>query len=344
MVHSKSKSPPPGSFILKGEVKQKNQIINAFRYSENDFEEINEWRSDSRPSKKDIVWINLEGMGSVKKVAELAAYNGAHKLQVEDILSFNHRPKAEIIENTLLFIYKRLELKENLDLEIEQISLLLRENTLISFQEVTGDSFDHLRKAIIDPISMIRTKGANYLFYRMIDSIVDSYFQITDDLEEQLSIQENLILNDDHDTDLTKVIQIKKAIYQVKKNVRPLREANIELKSMTELNVENMDVFLTDLNDHLNHILDQCDSITDSATNVISIYHSNSGNRLNEIMKRLTIVSTIFIPLSFLAGLYGMNFVNMPELQYYAGYPILIGIMIVVAVSIYIYMKRSNWF
>ena len=334
---------PPVTLLHHGAVLQENYVLDTFQYT------IDQCQRHTivppfEATAKENFWINIEGLGTIDKVAELAKLADAHKLQVEDILNFNHRPKADIINDTLLFIFKRFDINEHMELDTEQISILLKGNILISFQERSGDSFNHLREALTDKESFIRKHPVNYLFYRMIDSITDSYFEITDHLEDQLAELEDRIIADDPQVDLSDIVQIKKTTYQVRKHVRPLREANMDLKKVDFLTDKTMEVFFNDINDHLTHILEQCDGIIDSATNLISIYHSNSGNRLNEIMKRLTIVSTIFIPLSFLAGLYGMNFKNIPELNTEYGYPILIGAMLVIAISIYIYMKRSRWF
>ena len=329
--------------IHGGEVIQENSHLDVIEYSQFKYSKCHTI-PEHISRLRNQYWINLEGLGSIEEVNQLANIAKAHKLQIEDILNFDHRPKVESINGTLLLIFKRFDLNEQLALNTEQISLLLRENKLVSFQERSGNSFDHIRKTLDDPTSYLRGQNITYLFYRMIDSIADSYFEITDELEDRITDLENWVIGDDPRVDLAQILQIKKTTYVMRKHIRSMCEVIMDLRQTEHFNMDQMDVFFTDVNDHLSHILEQCDHIMEATARVISIYHSNSGNRLNEIMKRLTLVSTIFIPLSFLAGLYGMNFSHMPELNAPYGYPILLGVMALIAVLIYRFMKRSRWF
>ena len=232
--------------------------------------------------------------------------------------------------------------KKSDEIEYEQISFILGEGYLITFQEKTGNIFNNLQERIENGIGKLRNKKENYLMYALFDIIVDNYFLILENFEERIEALEEKIVNNPSQKIIEEIISLKKEISKFKRNVIPIKEILIKISNIDYFD-ESMNIYLKDLHDHSTIIYESIEIIYNRSNDLIQLCHSSIGNSMNEIMKILTTISTIFIPLSFLAGLYGMNFKYMPELSWEYGYYFILGLMFIVVAGMILYFKRKNW-
>jgi magnesium transporter len=270
---------------------------------------------------------------------------------MEDILNVGHSPKLEDHEQYIFMISKMLEYNsETRRIVSEQISFILGKNYLITFQEKEGDVFNVIRDRLRTGKARVRKLGADYLMYRLLDSIVDHYAVILLQLDEQMEEIEDELLDDPDQGTMEEIYRFRKQVNKLRRSVVPLKEIiyNIE-KNIHPLINKSSIIFIKDLGDHVKSAIDTVDNYKEQVTNMIEIYRSSSGLKLNEIVKVLTIISTIFIPLTFIVGVYGMNFntnvspFNMPELNWYLGYPVVLGFMLFVAVVLLIIFRKKDW-
>jgi magnesium transporter len=269
---------------------------------------------------------------------------------MEDILNTKQRPKVEFFPDYVFITSKMVKLDQNRMGDIEQVSLILGKGFVISFQEWKGDVFDPIRDRIRTHRGKIREKGADYLAYALIDSIVDNYFPVLGSLSDEMDRIEENLRKDLKEKDLKRIHSIRRSIVSLKRAIWPLREGVSNLmREDSPLISEEVHPFLRDIYDHTIQVMDNVDSMRDVSTGLMELYMSLSSNRMNEIMKVLTIIATIFIPLTFIAGIYGMNFntdsspLNMPELEWYFGYPLALLVMLMMSIGMVIYFKRKRW-
>lgn len=338
---------PPGTLIHIGKVKTEKVNITAINYNVDDFNQF-EYSLEECLQFKDsnkFYWINIDGLQNTEVIDKVGKQLNLHPLLLEDILNTNQRPKVEEFDNYLFLSLKMLGISKRGDKIIsEQVSFVLGNNWLLSFQEQQGDVFDVIRTRLRENKGVIRKKGIDYLFYSLIDAIVDNYFFVTEHFSDKIEILEEQILHNPSQESLQKIQKLKRLLMNFRKSIIPLREAVASLqKYNVELIKESTFRYLRDVYEHLIHLSDSLESHRDMLASIMDLYLSGVSNKMNEVMKVLTIIATIFIPLTFIAGVYGMNFENMPELHWNFGYFIIWGIMIIVAVVMINYFKRKKW-
>lgn len=296
--------------------------------------------------KPTVTWINIDGLRQVDILERLGACYGIHPLVLEDILT-DQRPKIEDYESYIFIVLKMVyydEKKEEDTIDFDQVSLIFGPNFIISFKEKEVDVFDPIRERLRTGKGRIRRLGTDYLAYSMIDAIVDHYFVIMEKLGERFEdIEDAVVANPDPST-LPEIYNLKRDMLFLRKSVWPLREAISKMQRLdSPLISEATKIYLRDVYDHTIQVIENIETFRDMSASLLETYLSSLSNRLNEIMKVLTIISTIFIPLTFITGIYGMNFEYMPELKSSWGYPAVVTILLVAALIMLVYFRRRSW-
>ncbi|MDD3627801.1 MAG: magnesium/cobalt transporter CorA [bacterium] len=340
---------PPGTMVYTGEEKTEKIKISYMDYNDGNFNEglIENPDACRKYTKPDTVsWINVDGIHRTEIIEKIATCFGLHPLIMEDLVNIRQRPKLEDYGDYIYLVLRMLEFNEKDD-EIlsEQVSIIFGEGFVLSFQENEGDVFDIIRERIRSNKGKIRRMTSDYLVYSLIDSIIDNYFLILEKLSDKIEdLEEELLTNPSPET-LLKIHQMKGAIIELRRSVWPLRELISNFQKMEKKNFSKDTAFyLRDVFDHTIQIIDTIETLRDILAGLTDIYLSTVSNRMNEVMKILTIIATIFIPLTFIVGVYGMNFKYMPELGWEYGYPMTWGIMIAVFLIMVLYFKRKKWF
>ncbi len=339
---------PPGTLIHIGERKTEKVRIRILDYDEAQFEEEEaKTIEESFPfkDKPTVTWINIDGIHQVEIIEKLGNYFGLHPLLLEDILNTEQRPKMEDYGDYIFIVLKMLYLGEaNNEIEAEQVSLILGSNFVISFQERGRDVFEPVRNRIRNAKGRIRKAGADYLAYTLLDAIVDNYFIILESLGETMEETEEQLTTNPNPETLQLIHALKKEMIFLRKSIWPLREVISGLERCeSSLIHESTGAYLRDVYDHTIQIIDTVESFRDMISGMLDIYLSSISNKMNEVMKVLTIFASIFIPLTFVAGVYGMNFSFMPELKWQWGYFGILGVMALVGISLVVYFKRRKW-
>ena len=338
---------PPGTLIYSGEEKAYKPKISLIDYSETSFQETEIKNIKECFPFKDtptITWINIDGVHDTSIIEKLGNHFELHPLIMEDIVSTQQRPKMEEYNKYIFIVLRMLHFNSKEELISEQVSLVLGSNFVISFQESIGDVFQPIRERISKGKGRIRKMGADYLAYALIDAIVDNYFIVLEKLGDTIeSIEDDLIQKPSPHV-LQTIHTLKREAISLRKSVWPLREVISSMdRSEATLIRKATRLYLRDVYDHTIQIIDTIESLREMVSSMLDIYLSSVSNRMNEIMKVLTIFAAIFIPLTFSAGIYGMNFANMPELGWRWGYPAVLISMAVVAAALLYYFKRKNW-
>ena len=345
---SKKAGFPPGTLVHIGEKKSETPKITIMDYDEANFQE-KEIKTIEEcflfKDKPTVTWINIDGLHQIEILEKLGECYGLHPLVLEDILNTDQRPKMEDYGDYIYIVLKMLDQghKSN-EIVTEQISLILGPNFVFSFQEKEGDVFDPIRERIRNGKGRIRKMGGDYLAYALLDSIVDNYFIILEKLSEKIEyLEEKLITRPTPET-LQTIHHIKREMIFLRKAIWPLREVIGGLeRNESSLIEESTKIYLRDIYDHTIQTIDTIETFRDMVSGMLDIYLSSVSNRLNSVMKVLTIIATIFMPLTFLAGIYGMNFKYMPELEWRWGYPAIWLIMIGIGIFMLVYFKKKNW-
>ena len=291
-----------------------------------------------------ITWINVNGLDDIDSIVKLAKTYQIHNLTLEDILNTEHRPKVEEFEDYIFIIAKDITWDAEKGPEYEQISIILTKNTVITFQEHKGDCFDSIRKRIEINAGRIRKMGSDYLAYTLLDSMVDEYFKTLDQLGQRLDDFENQAVDETGRQFLKRLQSIKQQVLALRRIIWPLRESISTLQRLdTELISEELHPFLKDLYDNILQIDETIENYRELIVSIMEVNLSSVSNRMNEVMKVLTIISTIFIPLTFVVGVYGMNFRYMPELEQPLGYPLVWAVMVLIALGMIAFFKRRHW-
>jgi len=292
----------------------------------------------------DVNWINVDGLQDKEVVVKLGAHFCLHSLLIEDILS-DHTPKAEEFDDHLFFTMKMLHSIKNGKIDYEQISFVLGKDFLLSFQEKEGDLFGPFRERIKQASGRVRSRKADYLLYRLIDIIVDNYYTVLDEVGQQIEIVEDDIYKNPTDKEFQKIQKIKKELIYLRKALYPLRDALSKLiKDESGFIEPQTERYFADVYDHVVHLIDSLDTYKDLTSSLMDIHINTMNTRMNEVMKVLTIISTIFMPLTFIVGIYGMNFHNMPELSSSWGYPSVMIFMAIIVFGMIRYFKYKKWF
>lgn len=290
-------------------------------------------------------WINVDGIHQLDIIEKLGTYYHLHPLALEDVVNTEQRPKLDDYEDNLFVVLKMFFYHEDTHvLEVEQVSLFVKEQLVISFQERPGDAFNPVRERLKNGKGKLRKQGADYLAYALIDAIVDQYFVIMERLGERVEdVQEELISNPNTQT-LQEIHKLKREMLFLRRSVWPLREViNNLLRGESPLVSKNTMIYLRDVYDHTIQVIDAIETFRDMLSGMVDVYLSSVSNRLNEVMKVLTIIATIFIPLTFITGIYGMNWHYMPELEWHWGYFTVLGVMAAIAIGMLIYFRRKKW-
>lgn len=340
---------PPGSLVYVGDKKPEEPLITIIDYDEIEFHEVEtENAEDTFPYRdtKNVSWINVARISDISTVEKIGSHFGVHSLILEDILAQGQRPKFEDLDNFLFVIVNMLSYDTNEGgILAEQVSFLFNRSFLITFQEIEGDVFDTIRDRLRTGKGRIRKMGPDYLAYALLDAIVDNYFVILERLGEKLDdIEEDILDNPGRET-LQAIHTLRRDLLFVRKSVWPLREVIDRLqRNETGLVQDSTRMYLRDLYDHTIQVIDTVETFRDMLSGILDTYLSSISNRLNEVMKVLTVISTIFIPLTFIVGIYGMNFEHMPELHSLWGYPAVWCVMITIALGMVFFFKRRKWF
>lgn len=338
---------PPGTLVHIGSKRAENVKISVFDFTPTEVNEFECQVEDLKPfcNSNSITWINVDGLHDTEILSKIGEQFGLDKLLLEDILNTNHRPKTEIFDKYIFVTLKMVDLTpDKKSITHEQVSFILGDCWLISFQEEGGDVFDNVRERIRKLQGEIPKRKVDFLFYRLLDTVVDNYFFVTEYFSDKNAALEKNIFNNPTPESLVEIQTIKRQIVNFKRVVLPLREVASGLeKDGGDLIDKSTLRYLRDLYEHVIQVNDSIDSQREVIASIQELYLSGTSNKMNEVMKLLTIISTIFIPLTFIAGVYGMNFDNMPETKWQYGYFLIWGIMIVLVVGMLVYFRRKRW-
>ena len=344
----------PGTLIFTGEQKIEKIKIDIFQYNTGSITEKNVDSIEELKvlvTNETVLWLNICGLHEVDKLGRLGEMFNIGLLEMEDILNVAHSPKLEEKEDHIFMIRKMLTSDNNIKkISVEQVSFILGKNYLITFQENEGDVFNFVRERLRNGKGRLRKLGADYLMYRLLDSIVDNYSVIILELDEIMENIEDELLDDPAQNTIEGIYSFRKEVNKLRRSVIPLKEIIYTLeKDVHPLIQKSNLIFIKDLEDHIRSAADTLENFREQVNSMIEIYRSTSGLKLNEILKVLTIISTIFIPLTFIVGVYGMNFnsnispFNMPELNWYFGYSLILILMAVIAVLLLIIFRKKKW-
>jgi magnesium transporter len=346
---SKKAGLAPGTIAYVGDTPQFDAVIDIIEYDEKsvsfkagvDVSEI-----DSPEKLERLRWINITGIHDVSLIEKIGKIMNLHSLVLEDIAHANQRAKLDEFDD---YIYVAAQMitydSEVHQINTEQLSIVLHGNTLISFQEKPGDLFNDIRERIQQNIGKLRRSGLDYLLYALLDTIVDHYFTVIEKIGDDLDSFESHLLEGKLGIKIHELHSLKRELVHLRKAVWPMRELiGLISKSNTIQAQSNTVVYFRDVYDHCVRAIETLESYREMSSGLVDMYHSFISNKMNNVMKTLTIISTIFIPLTFIVGVYGMNFQHMPELATSYGYPTVWAIMIILSLGMIVYFKQKDWF
>jgi magnesium transporter len=345
MKKSTIKNPDKG--LTEKKPSESNVLLELIQFNELEYAKyedlpVNELLSHLKKDR--INWVNLDGLHDHSIVNRIGEHFCLHSLLLEDIVN-DHQPKAEEFDDYLFFTLKMLYRIEGNEISYEQISFVLGKDYLLSFQEEAGDFFGPFRDRIKQDQGRVRKKKADYLLYRLIDIIVDTYYTVLDNIGQQIEDIEDNIYSNPTEKEFKHIQLIKKELIFLRKALYPLRDAiNKLVRTESDFIDPSNERYFSDVYDHVVHLIDSMDTYRDLTSSLMDIHINTLNTRMNEVMKVLTVISTIFMPLTFIVGVYGMNFEHMPELKWIAGYPAVWGVMILIAVAMVQYFRKKNWF
>jgi len=337
----------PGTLVHVGDVRSADTRIELIRYDAAAIAQrvISIAEASSHDSRSTATaWFNIDGLHNPEVIRDIGTHFGLHPLVQEDILNTDHRPKIEVHADYLYIVLKMLKFDESLDtVQFEQVSLIVGQNYVLSFQEKTGDVFDSVRTRLHQG-RKIRQLGPDYLAYALIDAVVDNYFLLLEKLGDAIEDLEAELLSRPSPDTLNQIHHFKREMLLLRKAVWPLREVlsslsrdeHVMLSSDTRL-------YLRDVYDHTIHIIDNVETLRDLLSGMLDLYISSVSQRMNEIMKVLIIFASVFMPLTFIAGVYGMNFEYMPELTWHYGYPLILIVMTAIGMGLLLFFKWRRW-
>jgi len=344
---------PPGSSpgTLVADPEAQRQVVRVIGYGPADVHEIAAARLEdiaSSRGKWPVVWVNVDGLADLDFIRAIGGMFGLHRLALEDVVNVHQRPKVEEYDDHL-FVVSRMMAVDDAP-HTEQIAMFLGTGYLLTFQEKAGDCFDGIRDRIRRHRGLIRESGADYLAYALLDAVIDGYFPVLEDYGEELEILEDTVLAAPLREHVGQIHEMKRNFLTLRRAIWPQREMISALSRNASKQVSDQTrVYLRDCYDHTIQLIDILETYREVASGLVDVYLSSVSARMNEIMKVLTIIATIFIPLGFIASVYGMNFKpevspwNMPELSWYYGYPIALGLMIAVALGLLYFFRRRGW-
>lgn len=350
LVRRRGKQPgaAPGTLVHTGERRTTEVRFSLFEYNKEKFEERT---PTSVPEcfplapRGFVGWLNIDGLHDIEQLRSLGERAHLHPLVMEDVVSIGQRPKVEEYDEQLYIVLRGLEYNENrAQVDEDQISIVLGHNYVLSFQELPGDAFDPIRARIRTGKGPLRERGADFLAYSLIDAIVDEYFRVVEKVGDRLEELEDQVMGGPSRAVVGEIHHMRRELIVMRKAVWPLRDVlNSLVRDETQLISDPTRVFLRDAYDHTVQVIDTIETMRDLLSSLMDLYLSSVSNRMNEIMKVLTIIATLFIPLTFIAGVYGMNFEHMPELKWRWGYPAVLLLMAIVAGVMILYFRRKSW-
>lgn len=339
---------PPGTPVHIGELRAAKTEVTVFDYNGEQLAErqlTTDELASVCPEVSQVTWVNVEGVGDLPLLQRLADCFAIHPLVAEDIVNTDQRPKAEEYDAYLYVVVKMLTATADGRFASEQMSLVLGSDYLLTFQEgLAGDPFEPLRERLRGGKGRLRSQGADYLAYGLLDMIVDNYFLVLETLGERIESLEEEVIVSPTPTTLREIYRLKRELLFLHRSVWPLREVvNGLIRRESPFIKDTTIVYLRDLYDHTIQVVETLETLREMVSGMLDIYLSSVSNRMNGIMKVLTIIATIFMPLTFIAGLYGMNFKYMPELELPWGYPAVLVLMAAVTAGMVVFFRKKRW-
>jgi magnesium transporter len=343
----KARGADPGTLVHTGPRRVETVRFQLFEYDGEVRERVPKSVPECFPFGPEgyVTWLNVDGLHDVEAIRSIGEQAKLHPLVMEDVLSTGQRPKIEDYGEQLYIVLRMLQYNEETDeIEEDQLSLILGASYVITFQEVPGDSFDPVRQRIRSGKGTIRGRGADFLAYSLIDAVVDEYFTVIEKIGDRIEVLENRVLAEPGPGTINDVHRLKRELLVMRKAVWPVRDVlNSMIRDQTPLISADTKLFIRDAYDHIVQVIDNVETMRDLVSGMLELYLTSVSQRLNEVIKVLTIISTIFIPLTFVAGVYGMNFDYMPELRWRWGYPAVLVVMAGIVVVMLKYFRRHKW-
>lgn len=338
----------PGAMVYTGKKESQKLIIETFDYTTEKVDEKELLKIEDAfrfKSTESVTWININGLNHVNEIEKIGIHYDLHPLIMEDIVNVGQRPKIDEHDNYLFVVLKMLYYDRDEKILSEQVSFVLGDNYVLTFQESQGDVFNSVRERIRHGKGRIRTLGSDYLLYALIDSVTDHYYIIIETMGNKIEELEDNLFSGFSQEEISQQIQdLKREILKVRRAIFPLREIISRIEKNDHKLIKKKTLhFYRDIYDHIIQISENIDIYREMVWGLMDLYMTTISNKMNEVMKVLTIMATIFIPLTFIAGIYGMNFDNIPELHYKYSYFILWGVMIVIFVAMLYYFKKKKW-
>jgi magnesium transporter len=337
---------PPGTLVHIGERRSETVTITVFHYSGTGCEEQPVEQPDrlAPPADESVVWINVGGVHKLEVLETLGRQFLLHPLLLEDIANTDQRPKLDDYETYFFLVMKMLSLTDRKEIALEQVSLVLGRNYVLSFQENGTDVFQPVRERLRGGKGRLRQSGADYLLYALVDAIVDEYFAVLEFMGERIEALQQIVVADPRPETLNDIHALKRQLLFLRRAVWPLRDVMNNLsRSDCPFLQQPTKVFFRDVHDHVVQIVDTIETLREMVSASLDIYLSSVSYRLNAVMRVLTVITTIFMPLSFIASIYGMNFEHMPELKSQWGYPLVLAVMTVVGVGMLVLFRNKRW-
>lgn len=348
LLHHRRTAPPAAPGTLVVEPNATKPVIHVLAYNsdkctERDLRTASDLKQLPQIVEQHAVtWVNVQGLGDLDVVSRIGELFHLHPLALEDAINNHQRSKVEQYENHLFIVARMLE--GGMTMASDQLGLFLGKNFVVTFQHLVGDCFDPLRERIRREWGIVRSTGPDYLAYAILDGVVDSYFPILEGFGDHIETLEEEIIRDVQSDAIARIHTVKSKLLILRRAIWPLREALHNLvRDPIPLITDDTRIYLRDCADHTFQIIDLVETYRELASNLMDLYHSALANRTNEVMQMLTVIATIFIPLTFIVGVYGMNFVHMPELYWKYGYVTVWGIMAAVAGGLLWFFKRKGW-
>jgi len=345
---SKKAGLPSETLMYTGEKKDEKVVIHVIDYDEANFLETEPNAAEGctpYKNKPTVTWVNVDGVHDVPALEKLGDCFGLHRLVMEDILNTDQRPKMDDFGEYLYIVLKMLSNGKNGEIVTEQISIATGSNFVLSFQEgVEGDVFNLIRERLRSGKGRIRKMGADYLTYALLDAVVDNYFVILEKFGDKIELLETELIEKPTQKTVQRIYRLKRELIFLHNAVWPMREVVGALaKHESPIILDATAPYFRDVYDHVIHVIDSVDIYREMISSMLDMYLSSVSNRLNEVMKILTAISLIFMPLTFIVGVYGMNFKYMPELEWRYGYFLTLAVMLGIGVLMFIYFKRKKW-
>lgn len=337
----------PGTITYLGRREKTDSSVHVFDYSAQNIEEAYPSSLDEILSYKNTAttsWIDVVGISDEVFIENLGKKFGLNPLLLEDAINTQQRPKIDEYDSYIFGVFKMLYLNETNELVNEHVAIVLFDNCVLVFQEVKDDVFGGVRNRLTNGLGRMRTRGSDYLFFALLDAIIDNYFVVLENINNRMEILEEEVYDNPTPEVAQKIQQLKKEVLKIRRYIFPVKELTSRLiDSDSQLISKDTKLFLRDAHDHCTEINESLQVYREMSMSLMEMYMSNMSNKMNEVMKVLTIMASIFIPLTFIAGIYGMNFKNMPELQTENGYFIVWGVMIILFLGMLMYFKKKHW-